>query len=226
MLSFGLFQDLSSTIFVPIDSTTLVRIELSKNFQNRIAVDCGRVNQVVHPGCDIDINLDEEIGQVFVYPLTNYPQPTSLTIITDQGEVQDIELRFVDKPSEIVILQTGYDNFEEECCEPVMIGPGDPDYMVMVVRGILENRVPEGFVACDAPNTCRKIKSGARATLVSKLLSGEEVVYIWRIENTIKRQILLSEKDLCFQKGSWVYLHKHCIPKAGHTFAIIGVKSR
>lgn len=223
----GAFQGagLMATIYVPIDSTSLSRVELSKHFQNRISLDCGRITQIVHPGCDIDINLDDEIGHVFVYPLTNYPKPTSLTVISDKGQVQDLELNFVDKPGEIVILETLQKVFDEEVEEGEIITTSHPDYYKMVVESVLENRVPEGFLASDVPKKCRNIRKGVQAVLVSRLISCEETIYIWRIENCTPIKQKIQEKDLTFQKARWKYLDSLLLQKHGYTTAIVGVKN-
>lgn len=216
---------LLATIYVPIDSTSLSRVELSKYFQNRISLDCGRITQIVHPGCDIDINLDDEIGHVFVYPLTNYPKPTSLTVISDKGQVQDLELNFVEKPGEIVILETAQKAFDEEIEEGEVITTSHPEYYKMVIECVLKNKVPEGFLASDVPRKCRKIRRGVQAVLASRLISCEETIYIWRIENCTPIKQKIQEKDLTFQKARWKYLDSFQIQKHGYTTAIVGVKN-
>ncbi len=215
----------SATIFVPIDSTVVREIELSTHFQSRISVKGGRITQVVHPGCDIEINLDDEIGQVFVYPLTNYPQSTSLTVITDEGDVQDFQISFIDKPAEIIILESSETCENEDFFEGEYIGSGHPDYMVMVVQGILSGRVPEGFISCNTDPVCRNIKKGIRVHLVSKLVSPDETVYIWRIENTSRKTQKILERELNFQGGKWVYLNTNTLNKKRHATAIVGVKN-
>lgn len=215
----------SATIFIPIDSTVVRKVELSTHFQSRISVKNGRITQVVHPGCDIDINLDDEIGQVFVYPLADYPQSTSLTVITDEGDVQDFQLSFVEKPAEIIILESTEVCENENVFEGEYIGSGHPDYLVMVVQGILSGSVPEGFVACNTDPVCRTIKKGISLHLISKLVSPDETVYIWRVENNSLKTQKIYERELNFQGGKWVYLNINTLNKKRHAIAIVGVKN-
>lgn len=219
------FSSLSATIFVQIDPTTVTRVELSCRFQNRIAVSQGSINQIVYPGCDIEINLDPTMGQVFVYPITEYPQPTSLTVVTDEGTVQDFELTFVDKPAEIVILESCKPFAIDTCLEEECACPDHPEHMVTLVKGIIGGNVPEGYVACDISKKCRKIKQQVRAHLVSKLVSADETIYVWRLENASRRIQRMTEKEANFQKGQWAYLSASSLQKRKSALAIIGIKN-
>lgn len=215
----------NGTIFAPIDSTAVKRIELSNRFQNRIALKDGRISQLVHPGCDIEINLDEEIGQVFIYALTHVPQPSSLTVITDSGMVQDFELVFVEKPGEIVILEENSADYIELEEIDVTCAIGSAEYQVNLVNEIKRGVVPDGFVACDVSPECKGIKVGVKAVLISKFVSFYETIYILRIDNTSRRKQNINEKEINFLCGSWVYIDRCVLCSGDHTLAIVGVKN-
>ena len=223
-----LFSNLNATIFFPLDTTTVVNAELSSRFQNRIAVNGERISKVIHPECDIDIVLENDIGQLFVYSLINCPEKTTISVVTEGGWVQDIELSFRDKPSEIVILDPvcfTEEVYEQDAVDSYLIGPGHPDYMVMVVEGVRSGTVPEGFVACDITPECRKVKKVINAVLVSKLVSLEETVYVWRVENHSRWNQTIYEKEMNFQCGSWVYLDKNKLGPGEQVIGIVGVKN-
>jgi hypothetical protein len=215
----------NATIFAPIDSTVVKKVELSNRFQNRIAFKDGRISQLVHPGCDIDINLDEEIGQVFIFALTHLPLPSSLTVITDSGMVQDFELIFVDKPGEIVILEENIADSEEVEANELCLSAGSVEYQVNLVNEIKRGVVPDGFVACTATQECKGIKNGLNAVLISKFVSLYETIYILRINNTSRRKQRVSEREVNFLCGDWIYLDRFDLCAGDHTLAIIGVKN-
>lgn len=224
--TFFSFVKVQATLFIPLDSTTVHSVELSSRYQNRISVEEGRIEQIIHPGCDIDINLSEEIGQVFVYPLTNNPRSTSLTVITDEGKIQDFELNFFEKPAEIVILQNCIPCLEEICFEEECIDFSCPDYRIGIVKAISRGKIPDCFISCDTGREVVRLRRGVNAFLISKLVSLDETVYIWNIENSTSKHKKISEQEVNFQRGNWVYLSDHCLAKREHALAIIGVKNR
>ncbi len=219
---------LESTIFLPMDSTSVMNANLSSGYQNRISVYGDRITKVVYAESDIQLVLDKDIGHLFVYSLTPFPGKTIVTLVTEGGLVQDLEFTFTEKPSEIVILEHFCEedmDCEDEICEEMTLFPGHPDYMVMVVEGVLSGTVPQGFVACETTTECRKIKKGVQAFLVSKLVSLEETVYVWRIESTSRWNQSLSEREMNFQRGIWIYLDKNKLGPKEQIIGIVGVKN-
>lgn len=180
---------------------------------------------MIYNESQISVTLEEDSGQVFVYALTDFPQTTTVSLVTDDGYVQDIELSFIDGPTEIIILEPNI-YCEEIPCEPCeVIGPGHPEYIVMTIESILGGNVPEGYVACEINPECRRIKKGIRAVLISKLVSLHETLYVWRVENTSRWSQKISEKEMNFQCGNWVYLDRNQLGSCEQIMAIVSVKN-
>ncbi len=214
-----------ATIYTPIDSTVVKRVELSSRFQNRIAVNEGRINQLVYPGCNIDINLDEETGQVFIYALSDFPEPSSLSVIIEGGKVQDFELVFIEKPGEIVILEEAIYEDIDFASENMLLIPGSPEDKVDIIRKIMSGDILEDFVSCDIMAERVLIRNRVRAVLISKFVSLYETLYVWRVENVSKKLQVIKEIDMNFQCGNWVYLDQHHLSRGMKTLAIVGVRN-
>lgn len=208
---------LEGTVFFSLDTTCLLKVELSSRFQNRIYVDGSRISKVVYSGEDLDVNLDNLIGQVFVYSLVDFPEKSSITIITEEGEVQDIEISFKDKEAEIVVL-------EPYCFEEPTINR-HPDYRVRIIEDVLAGRTPEEYVACDfSPEVCQ-VKKDIFATLTSKLVSLQELVTVCLIENTSRYPQMIYEQEIQVPGAVWIYIDKHQLAPGEQTIGIVGVKN-
>jgi len=216
---------LSAATFLPIDSTVLHKVTLSNRYQNRIAVSGGRIQRVIHPEGELNVTLEEHSGQVFVYSLSEYIEPITLSIVTEEGIVQDLQLNFASVPTEIIILEQAEEKYEideiidEPCKQPCS------DQRVQTVESIIRRETPAGFYSCEINEECRKIKLGVRAVLISKLVSLHETLYVWRVENMMRRIQTLNEREINFQKGSWVYLDKCHLGPKDHTLSIVAVRN-
>ncbi|MDP3935843.1 MAG: type-F conjugative transfer system secretin TraK, partial [Alphaproteobacteria bacterium] len=75
-----------------IDDTQKLKVTLSAKDTNRITIDNSRIAQVFGVEELMAIQFDEENGQCFVKAKTNPGHPVTLTLITEEGETQDVEV--------------------------------------------------------------------------------------------------------------------------------------
>ena len=76
---------------------------------NRIEVRGDRINQVFGNGGAFVVDHDSDKGHLYIKPSpTNGRRPISLSITTENGDVQDLILTPFDMPSETVLLKSAY----------------------------------------------------------------------------------------------------------------------
>lgn len=101
----GIFLGMSNVyglVTSDIDDTRKLKVTLSAKDTNRITIDNSRIAQVFGIEELMAIQFDEENGQCFVKAKTNPGHPVTLTLITEEGETQDLEITFADQSSEVV----------------------------------------------------------------------------------------------------------------------------
>ncbi|MFQ5729707.1 MAG: type-F conjugative transfer system secretin TraK [Waddliaceae bacterium] len=213
-----------AAVFHTLDTHRLIRCQFSSVSQNRIAVEEGRIMKVIFPESGLSVTLEEESGQVFVYVLTPMPRKTTLSVVTDSAVVQDIELDFSDMPSEVLVLR-----YPESCPKEKSFCRSDTcsddvDGKVETLQNLLQGSIPCGYISCPVSRDVkRKIRKGLEATLVGKYAGEKKSLYLWQVRNSSIRAIKLSEEELNFQGGDWLYLDRSCIRPKAKTFFVVGV---
>lgn len=209
---------LFAAVEAPIDSSMLLRVIFSSIHQNRIAIEGGVVKKVLYPEADISVAIEETSNQVFVYALTDRPPMTTLSLILEDGTVQDIEIDFQQKRSELLILS----NVKEPPCKTDYIDE-TWDGAARLIRGVCLGRIPPTYRSCEFPQAQKKLGRGLLAKLSGKLLAERELVYLWEVENVGCSQEAFSEGVFASPSVNWVYLHKNRLSRGQKTFAIVSV---
>lgn len=221
----------SATLFLPVDTTVLQKATLSFTYQNRILVNGGRVLKVIYPDDgSVAVSIEEESGQAFINALIPNPQSITISVITNQAVVQDIEVDFANCSSEVLVLTLPVE--EPKCSQggcwapdPCSAIPASPEVIQYKVNSLLNGKVPEGYVSCDKKGPVRMIKRHIRGENISRITSKNEDLYIWRIENRSRYQAYsISECELGFKGSSWIYLEKNCLNPSEIITAIVAVE--
>jgi len=90
---------------IPMDSQKRVKAVISKDSMNRLAVTNDRITQVFGDEQSYTVQTEEGIGQIFLKPtLENGDKPLSLTVITENGSVQDMTLVPTEREAATIIL--------------------------------------------------------------------------------------------------------------------------
>ena len=206
---------LSAAIFEEMDTIKLLKCSFSSRYHNRIAIDGGRIKKAIFVEQGISIRLDNETGQVFVHPMCEYPGETTISVISEEGTVQDIHLHFIDKPSEVLILKP-----EEPEKENFLLQiPKSQDEIVSLV---LSEEIPDGYIRHEGNNKPFLFKRGIYLQQTSAFVSKEDILYLWQVENRSKQQQSLEK--LCFQGGEEIYIGKKVLMPNEKTFVIILVR--
>ncbi len=78
----------------------IISISKSSHDQN------GRIKKVIASENErLSIQMEEITGQVFIYARDTNPKETSISIVSDTGVIQDIQIHFLERTPEVVILQ-------------------------------------------------------------------------------------------------------------------------
>jgi TraK protein len=204
-------RTLSGAIFQDIDTTTPLKCIFSCIHQNRIAVDNGRIEKVIFTDDSIAVRMEDESGQIFVCSIRPTFRETVLSIVTDEGKVQDIEIRFEDRPSEVVILQEP--DSETKCYTYQGIGS--------ILNKILSGQTPIGYICLKGNIQQQCIGRGIILDTIASFEGCEETVKLIRILNKKRCSNRLFEIDFCSPETQWVYLVKDTLSPFEETIAIV-----
>lgn len=225
--TFLYFSSLTATIYQTIDTTTLFRCEFSSIHHNRILVDGGRINKVIFPESSVSVKIEDESGQVFIQSLLPYTPPITISIITNEGIIQDVELNFIEKPSEILILQELKPCNEES---PLYFQKYDSQKSVSfapelsnIVEVIISGKCPNYYTFVKEQGCKKMLKKGLSAQVIGKYCSSNETVYAWRVLNTSKCRKNICEQDFNFPGASWIYLDNDTLNKGEGTLVFVSI---
>ncbi|MFI5343140.1 MAG: type-F conjugative transfer system secretin TraK [Chlamydiales bacterium] len=220
-----LTSSIEAAQYLDMDTTNILKCTVSSRHHNRIVVDGKRIKKVIYPDGDISIRVEEESGQIFVQPMIDIPQCTTVSIVTSEGVVQDLELNFEDLTSEILILR-GIECFPCEIEELEVCSEGSElDSIQAVVNSILSGYVPVEYTSVDTQEIDCTIGRGVTLKSISKLVGWSYTIYILGIENFSSRCKVLNECEINIPQGEWVFIENRNLNRGEKTIALIGVKN-
>jgi TraK protein len=205
------FYPLFGIIIQEIDTTIPLKCVFSNIHQNRIVVQNGRVEKVIFIDDSIAMRMEEESGQAFVCAINPTSRESVISIVTDKGQVQDLEIRFEDRASEVVILE-----------EPCSKKNSDSTHNIgEQITQILSGQTPEGFYCIDGEEKLPPIRSCLERSVISIFEGYTETIRLERLTNTGCCKLRFSERDLCSSSTQWVYILKNALTSREETLAII-----
>lgn len=228
LFTLGCFiTDAQAALYLDIDMSNILRCTLSSRHHNRIVVDGKRIKKVIYPEGAIAIRVEEQSGQIFVQPMIEAPPNTTVSIVTNDGLVQDLELNFEDKTSEIVILQTcSTENFSCESEEFPFRNENFPlDSIQALINSILNGSVPEEYTVVEAEEIDCMVNRGVSLKSLSKLIGSNHTIYIIGIENQSSRRKILKEQEINILQGDWIFIENRELHSKEKTIALIGVSN-
>lgn len=213
-------QILLGAIYHDIDTTTPLKCTLSIQHQNRILVSEGRVSKVVFPDTQIFVQMEDDSGQIFVYALDDALDEATISVITDKGLVQDLEVSFTEKSSEVVVLR---EVPLSDCCAK------DSNSRLFSIscrlNDILNGVVPKGYVCFEGSRDIREICSGVFTEKLAIFEGHLETIYLYRVINYSRCCVSLHESQLdpdC--SSAWIFLDYNSLNPKEDTLAIVALK--
>lgn len=206
------YGSLSGAIFCEIDTSTPLKCVFSDIHQNRIAVDNGRVEKVIFTDDSIAIRMEEESGQVFVVAVKPTLRETVLSLVTDKGIVQDFEIKFEDRSSEVVILQDiSVSNRDSYPSRDIGIS----------IDQILSGQTPEDYCCFGVNGEQKMIGCGILLDTIARFDGCKDTVNLIHIVNPGNCKVRISEQNLCSPSTQWVYLVKDVLSSQEETVALV-----
>ena len=210
-------SSLSAAMFHIIDTTFPLLCAFSSQFQNRVMVEGGRVQTVIAADEErLSILMEETSGQAFICARDSSPQDTTISIITESGLVQDLQITFIKRSSEVVILtepvleSENLEAIQEESVPEI----NSESRVLAIVDEILAGNIPDGFLPCQIQTEQWRLKKGIILEAISQLVGECEVITVYKISNNSRKKASLCESELQSQGWRWVFLETNrLLPK-------------
>lgn len=189
-----------------IDEKKPIELVFSTSSHNRISVEDGGVEKVFGDESYFNINIDRATGNAFVNVLRDITEhPSTLTVVTSSGFIQDLSVSSSDKPSEHLILK---DVREEE--ELIETTSNFHVHTVEVLNKILEGKIPLGYgqkTASDGETI--NLPYPLVASFIKAFEGPFEEIMVYSIKNVGKHPIVIDADTIKKEKASWVFLNAH-----------------
>lgn len=180
-------------------------IAFSKSSHNRISIQNGSVEKVFGNDAHFNITIDPATGNAFVNVLHDLLEPTTLTIVTHAGFIQDLIVSSGDKTSEHLILQEK-DDMEDLISTTIQIHNPTVEFL----NKILEGKIPLGYGQRPLQETDRvSLPAPLKTTPIEAFEGPFEHVVVYKIKNEGKDRVVISPDSLKKDPISWVFLNGH-----------------
>lgn len=192
-----------------------LKVSFSQRDTNRVTIENGRIAQVFGTEELMAIQFDEENGQCFVKAKSHPGHPITLTVITESGETQDLEITFKDVASEVVVLRS----IKSTDTLPPDDG-GDP--LIEVMKWVLQGKLPKGvrFKPLETHKTIA-VQKGLERQLTHVLQHGEYRVDKGTIKNTTGTALRLHESKVSVKGDVAIYIKDRTLVPNQSTYVLV-----
>jgi hypothetical protein len=219
----GLFTPLSAAMFHTIDTTSPLLCTFSSKYQNRVMVEKGKIQKVIAADEGrLSIFMEELSGQAFICARDQDPEDTTISVVTETGLVQDLQVTFIERLPEVVILtdpmlekQNQEEDVQEKAAE---------SHVLEKISDILMGNIPQGYIPCQIKHSQWKPKKGFTLESIAQLEGPNEILKLYQVTNTTCKQKTLSEVELQCQGCCWVFLETNTILPKQKILGIIAVQ--
>lgn len=190
-----------------IDDTQKLKVTLSAKDTNRITIDNSRIAQVFGVEDLMAIQFDEENGQCFVKAKTNPGHPVTLTLVTEEGETQDLEVTFTDCSSEVVRLHS-----IKKDLKPLSEVVGDDDgsdhaEAIELMKQLVRQQVSKGFTVMEISDAKERVlKNGCTQQTLKRLTGRGWDILMGSVKNPTDAMIRVKESAVASEQDIAVYL--------------------
>ncbi|NGX47093.1 MAG: hypothetical protein K1000chlam3_00462 [Chlamydiae bacterium] len=213
----GLYPHTSHALIIKtIDELHPLKVTLSKQSLNRIGIENSGVRKVIAPEGLFDIQIDDVTKQVFLTIIEAPEQPVAISIITDNGYIQDLEVSALDKPTEVVLLKEPTQEEETEQLFPRKL-------IAKVISSVAKNTLPYGYIYSKINSKdSRKLRNQSLQMQTIQVLEGPyERVVTYKMKNISTVKTPLKESYLSNPNDLWIYLEKDILEPNEETILII-----
>ncbi|MFB5616679.1 MAG: type-F conjugative transfer system secretin TraK, partial [Nitrosopumilus sp.] len=191
------FFNLEATRIWSINQMKILTVVFSSEHHNRIIVEGGRVAKIIFPKGYLDVEIEQVCGNVYISSNNITPQNVTVSLITENGYCQDIQISFSNKPSEIFVLS-------EKEGSGITPSTNKGDEVGKVVKALINGCVPEGYYFRDTSKKNISSSKGLCKQFVSLLEGSRDRIYIFKITNTKKCLREIEEIEFVNPGTKWV----------------------
>lgn len=216
LLSFFYSISMEGTEFLPLTPTELISCSMSLTQHNRISISGKKIKKVIYPEQALLIKIEDETGQIFVQPIIDSLSKATISLVTTDGIIQDLELNFIEKPSERIFLESPISESEP---------PESPVCSVLSTTDILEclnqGFIPQGYEVLEELGPWCKLKDGIYYQKLYSLVGEDQVIDILTFWNKTIYKKCLKEVESIDRGVKQVYLNQTCLKGREKTWGLI-----
>ena len=225
--SFAFCVKLTAAQYITMDPTTVLSVQLSSQNHNRIGIVGDRIKKAFFKGSNISVDMEEGSGQLFIQAMRSNCPSTTLSIISASGIVQELELCFAESSSEIVLLQPNIKGYEipdltlvqmESSCQVPLEGSSLTNLIDHFLKGI----VPEGYTSIEDEGCSPVIHDWLKLQRVSRLVSEQQIIFVYRMQNTSSKKKCVNECQVNIIDGDWVFMDRYQLNSHESGLVLIG----
>ncbi len=205
----------------PLNEKEKIKASISLKELNRIRVEGDRISQVFGGEGLLEIETEEQQGQIYVRPSLRVGQePLSLSLVLESGATQDMMLLPQDIPSETILIQAPNGSNEtkknlKKTTQKLI------DKILQFIKEIGKREHLNIYEHKEVPMSF-SLKPDIQVTKYAHYQSEELIAEEWLIENKSQKEMSLTEKDLTKTKDIKAFsLEKRTIPAGGRTHALV-----
>lgn len=220
-----LIVPLQGAIFHEIDTTVILCCTFSSNQHNRILVDGGRIKKVIFPDDKLFVRMEEVSGQCFIQPKSPLVDSTLVSIVTQDGQIQDIEITFSDGPSEVIVLQAPcfdpeiiYELSDISCCFC-------DNSLNSQIDTLLKGEVPCGYRSIPFKKCIMEPKFGISVKLIAQLEGQSDDLLLYEVTNRSWWKKRITEQVIACSGVNWAYLEKKCLNSKETILGVVSIKN-
>ncbi len=219
------FFNAYATQFIPMDPLSVIQVKLSSRHHNRLGINGDRIKKAFFKNSEVSIEVEEGNGQIFVQALRALCPPTTISLVTASGKVQDLELHFEDSSSEIIMLQPISEAIVENCMvmdsiQSPLSSSVDQDIIKELVEGYVRGILPEGYVSVDDPDV--QVKDQLKFQRLNRLVNNQQIIFVYRLQNISKCAKRMTECQVNVLDGDWVFLDRYKLKPDECALVLIG----
>lgn len=203
--------NLSAAIYHVINTSETLKCAFSYKHHNRIAIENNTIKKVIYPNENIISFVEENSGQVFIQSVSRgLSDKFTISIVTNDGLIQDIEINFCDIPSQVIILRNTAEpeiEDDDDCCEI-------KESLTLIrsnIEEILKGKIPSGYKFVDFDSFTWTPLKGVQGKTFLKLQGPCEFLYIFEVCNYQKYPVLITEEQVKNKNTKWVFLEENHI---------------
>jgi hypothetical protein len=216
---------ISAAMFHLIDTTSPLLCTFASKYQNRVVVEKSKIQKVIAADEEhLSIFMEELSGQAFICARNQEAEETTLSIITESGLVQDLQVTFIDRLPEVIILtdpglERKPENEQEKVQEKV------ENHLFATIEELLIGNIPQGYIPCPIKQMQWRPKKGIVLETVAQLEGADEILTLYHIINSSNKQKSLKEEELQCQGCRWIFLEANSLLPKQKILGIIAVEN-